>query len=68
MNGLGAPDQGVDQKLNRPLGLLVKINLTFSPLISTYTLTLNFDFNSFHFYLFYHRLVHRACFIVAVNY
>ena len=41
--------------------------LTFSPLISTYTLTLNFDFNPFHFYMFHHRLVHRACFIVTVN-
>jgi hypothetical protein len=38
--------------------------LTFSPLISCYTLTLNFDFNCFHFYLFHHKLVYRACLIV----
>jgi hypothetical protein len=49
MDGLGAPDQGADQRLNRPLGLLVEIIPTFSPLISTYTLTLIFDFNTFNF-------------------
>jgi hypothetical protein len=45
----------------------VRSILTFSPLISSYTLTLNFDFNCFHFYLFYHKLMYRACLIVTVS-
>jgi hypothetical protein len=49
MDGLGAPDQGADQRPNKLLGLLVEIIPTFSPLISTYTLTLIFDFNTFTF-------------------
>jgi hypothetical protein len=61
MDGLGAPDQGAWIK-----GPTVEINLTFFLLISTYTLTLNFDFNSFHFYLFHHILALRACFIVVI--
>jgi hypothetical protein len=41
--------------------------LTFSSLISTCHLTLNFDFNCFHFYLFHHKSVYRACLIVTVS-
>jgi hypothetical protein len=44
-----------------------EINPTFSPLISPYTLTLNFGFNCFYFYLFHHKLVYRACLIVTVS-
>jgi hypothetical protein len=66
--GLDAPDQGRDQGPSRPLGLTRRRSiLTFSPLISSYTLTLNFDFNYFHFYLFHHKLVYRACLIVTVS-
>jgi hypothetical protein len=66
--GLDAPDQGGDQGPSRPLGLTRRKSiLTFSPLISSYTLTLNFDFNCFHFYLFHHKLVYRACLIITVS-
>jgi hypothetical protein len=45
-----------------------KINSNILPLeLISYTLTLNFNFNCFHFYLFHHKLVYRACLIVTVN-
>ena len=45
--GLGAPDQSASQRPSWPLGQLVEINPTFSPLISSFTF--NFiPFTSFH--------------------
>ena len=38
-HGLGAPDQGASQRPSWPLGQLMEINLTFSPLISPCLLT-----------------------------
>ena len=60
---LGAPDQGVDQGPNWPLGQLVEINLTFSPLILPYDLNLTY----FFFFSFHHRSVHRVCLIIMVS-
>jgi hypothetical protein len=65
---LSIPDQDAVKGSELAVGpIRLRSILTFSPLISTYLLTLNFDFNSFYFYLFHYRLVYRACFIVTVN-
>jgi hypothetical protein len=61
IRGLDAPDQGASQRARQAVGLdRVEINLTFSPVISTFTL--NFILS---FYLFYFGSAHRACFIVT---
>ena len=54
--GLGIPDQDASQGPSWPLGQLVEINPTFSPLISPYS----FIFISFILFIFHHRLMHRA--------
>jgi hypothetical protein len=65
---IGCPDQGVVKGSELAVGpIRLRSVLTFSPLISTYHLTLNFDFNCFHFYLFHHKSVYRACLIVTVS-
>jgi hypothetical protein len=65
---LSIPDQDAVKGSDLIVGSSrVRSILTFSPLISSYTLTLNFGFDCFHFYLFHHKLVYRACFIVTVN-
>jgi len=45
--GLGAPDQSASQRPSWPLGQLVEINPTFSPLISSFTFSF-IRFTSFH--------------------
>jgi hypothetical protein len=65
---LNVPDQDAVKGSDLIVGSnRVRSILTFSPLISSYTLTLNFDFNYFHFYLFHHKLVYRACLVVTVS-
>jgi hypothetical protein len=65
---LSVPDQDAVKGSDLIVGLSrVRSILKFSPLISSYTLTLNFDFNCFHFYLFYHKLMYRVCLIVTVS-
>ena len=53
MERLGAPDQGVDQGPNWPLGQLVEINLTFSLLISPYNLNLTY-------FIFFHSIADQC--------
>jgi hypothetical protein len=66
--GLGVPDQdAVKGSVSTVGSRRMRSILTFSPLISYYTLTLNFDFNCFHFNLFHHKSVYRACLIVTVS-
>jgi hypothetical protein len=65
---LSVPDQDAVKGFDLIVGSSrVRSILTFSPLISSYTLTLNFDFNCFYFYLFHHKLMYRACIIVTVS-
>ena len=60
---LSVPDQDAVKGSDWPLGQLVEIKLTFSPLISPYDLNLTY----FIFFSFHRRSVRRACLIVPVS-
>ena len=58
--GLGVPDQDASQGPSWPLGQLVEINPTFSPLISSYSFNFISLYISLFIFIFHHRLMHRA--------